>query len=109
MERSKDYKEEQGSICITEGIFFLLWTLTDSGTGGSNRQRSNELGPMQAALGVEEVWGTTWGCSSAADAGGDERNLGRRRMTVAAGSRLHGRWSSGGVEALVRHKTERGG
>jgi hypothetical protein len=89
MERSKDYQEGQRSICITEGIFFLLWTPTDSGTGASNRRQSDELGPMQVTLGVEEVWGTTWGCSPAAvepvawsggaSAGGGGRNRGHAR------------------------------
>jgi hypothetical protein len=46
----------------------------DGGPGGQIAAGSGELGLRQGAHGVEEVRGTTWGCSPAADADGVGRN-----------------------------------
>jgi hypothetical protein len=42
------------------------------------------------------VWGTTWGCSPAAEANGRERNPKGRPAVLAADSGLHGERRSGG-------------
>jgi hypothetical protein len=66
------------------------------GHGGQIADGSGELGLMQGAHGVEKVWGTTRGCSPAADAdGGGRISKGAAPAVRSPGGGVSGRSSIG--------------